>query len=310
MLATIQVRGYPGEGGVSASERQSLANALGPLIARLEAQTPPVAGENDDALRYVVEATMADEDAAFREVCRQVGLVFALSRLRAGWSFSVREPSGLLLAPIGAPTHLWIRDGAAVLRHADAPQGQQVVPNEAISAAVGAELAHGLGEQALRWLGLDVGDGPASRRAALEARRVAHTGPAAQAPRALHGPTAGTGDVQPFIVESLDTRLPARGLDGLQIWQAKLSLRNVEMTPVDGVRLRVALRDAQGALLDVAEGRLDGIGAGESVAVSASGSGRFQGDDVVVADAWIALERVHRLDGESSVRWEEVGCKS
>jgi hypothetical protein len=306
MLATIQVRGYPQAGGVSAKVRDSLAGALGPLITRLEAQTPPIAGDDDDALRYTVEATAADDDGAFREVCRQVGLVFALSRLRSDWSFVVSEPSGLLLALAGAPSHLWIRDGAAVLRHADAPRGQEVVSNDAISAAVGAELAHGLGETALRWLGLDVGDGPASRRAALEARRAAHAVPAAEAPRALHGPTAGSGDLRPFIVETLDTRLPTRGLDGVQPWQANLSLRNGEMTPVDGIRIQVALRDAAGALLDVAEGRLDGIGAGESVAVSAVGSGRFQGADVVVADAWVAIERVHRLDGVSSVRWEEV----
>ena len=303
-MLTVQVQAFSATVRIAPADVQALAGALVPVAARLGVARPPLEGAlSDTGLAYIVDAGSQDDDAAFREQCRQLGLVFALSRVRPDWSWSVRASPSLLADAAGAPEVLWVRDGAVVLRHADTPRGERVVASPLLSAAVIAELVHGLGADALRWLGVPTeGAGP-SRRAALESSRGLAS-PDSE-PLLLDGPVAGAGDLAPLDVQSLSVAVAPPAGGPVRDWTAAARVRLAGGEPVDAVDVVVRLRSGDGRLLAVAESSLDAVAAGETVRIEVEGSGEGPLETAVAADAWFALRRSHRLSGTVAVTTEE-----
>lgn len=304
MEAEVEVRVWSPDGEVAPADWAALGGAVGPVAGSLGATVPSL----DDAAEaggYRVSTGEVDEDDAFREICRQVGLVFALSRLRPTWSFSVSDAPPLLTEVAAAPARLWIRDGALVLRHADDPTGGRVVENPALAKAVTAELAYGLGAAALHRLGVATSDDVPSRRAALEATRQARS-EASAPPRLLEGPAHGGGDPAPVAIESVAVRLDSPDEWGGWPWEATVRLHVEGDDALDGLVVRVVLRAADGAVIDADSVRLDTLAAGATQTASVQGRARAATTDVVAADAWLELIRTHRAEGVAAVRFEEA----
>jgi len=303
-MLTVQVQAFSASARIASADVQALAGALVPVAARLGVAAPPLESAlSDTGLAYVVEDDAHDEDTAFREQCRQLGMVFALSRVRPDWSWSVRASPSLLPDAAGAPEVLWVRDGAVVLRHADAPRGERVLPSAPLSAAVIAELVHGLGEDALRWLGVPTDGAGPSRRAAFEASRGVASEDAE--PLLLDGPVAGAGDLAPLDVQSLSVAVPPPGGGTVRDWTAAVRVRMGGGEPGDAVDVVVRLRSGDGRLLAVAESSLAAVAVGETVRIEVEGSGEGPLETAVAADAWFALRRSHRLSGTVAVTTEE-----
>jgi len=305
-MLTVQVQAFSASARIAPADVQALAGALVPVAARLGVAPPPLEGAlRGMSLAYAVEGDAHDEDTAFREQCRQLGLVFALSRVRPDWSWSVRASPPLLADAAGAPEVIWVRDGAVVLRHADAPRGERVLPSAPLSAAVISELVHGLGGDALRWLGVPTDGAGPSRRAALESSRgVADTDTDA-GPLTLDGPVAGAGDMAPLEVQSLSVSVPPPGGGTVRDWTAAARVRLGGGEPIDAVDVVVRLRSGDGRLLAVGEASLEAVGAGEVVRIEVEGRGEGPLETAVAADAWFALRRSHRLSGTVVVTAEE-----
>ena len=303
-MLTVGVQAYSAVGRIAPADLQALSGALVPVAGRLDLEPPPLAGSSiSEGLAYEVVSHPADDNAAFREQCRQVGLVFALSRVRPDWAWSVRATPALLSEAAGGPDVLWIKDGAVVLRHADAPRGERVVSSEALSQAVIAELVHGLGADALRWLGIAVDGSPQSRRAALEARAEA-TG--SDAPRhTLDGPVAGGATLDPLDVQNLAVSIEPPTGGGLREWTCVARIGVSQGASLDGLRAVVRLRSGDGRLLDVAESSIESVAPGETVTLTAVSEGRGALGEAVAADAWFAMRRTHRVSGTVAVTTEE-----
>ncbi len=306
MSVTVAVQAHFAAGRVAPAEVQALSDALVPVAARLGVDVPRLeVRPNGHGLDYVVRSESGDEDTAFREQCRQVGLVFALSRVRPDGAWVVRAQPPLLADAAGAPRSLWIQDGAVVLRHADAPQGQAVIASPALSACVVAELVHGLGADQLRWLGVAVEQERPSRRAALEARRAARRVPPQGTLPTLDGPVAGAADTAPLMVHSLDVKLGLSndGSDASWVCSARLQLEGD--APVDEISAVVRLRAADGRLLDVAESPAESVSPGQVLELLIEESSVVPLADAAAADAWFALHRTHRVTGRAPVYIQE-----
>lgn len=306
MSVTVEVQAHFGGGQIATAEVQALSDALVPVASRLGVDVPHLAVRaGGDGLDYVVRVETEDEDAAFREQCRQVGLVFALSRVRPDCAWVVRAQPPLLADAAGSPRSLWVRDGAVVLRHADAPQGQTVVPSPALSASVVAELVHGIGGDQLRWLGVAVEEERPSRRAAMEASRAARQVPPQGTLPALDGPVAGAADTAPLVVQSLDVTLGLSddGSDASWVCSARLQLKGD--APVDEISAVVRLRAADGRLIDVAESSVEAVSPGQVLELLIEESSVVPLADAAAADAWFALHRTHRVTGRAPVHTQE-----
>jgi hypothetical protein len=217
----------------------------------------------------------------------------------------VRAEPALLADAAGAPRSLWIRDGAVVLRHADTPRGENVLPSPPLSAAVVAELAHGLGADQLRWLGVAVEDARPSRRAAIEARRVKRARPPEGPLPSMDGPVAGAADTAPLVVQSFDVSVAAPDADGDTNWTCTARLRLAGKEPVDAVSAVVRLRTADGRLLGVAESAVEAVAPGQDIEVATFDSSAVPLDGAAAADAWFALHRTHRASGTAVVHTQE-----
>ena len=306
MSLMVEVRAYSAVGRIAPGDLQALAGALVPVAARLGVEPPPIATAGvSEGLAYEVALDADDDDAAFRAQSRQVGLVFALSRVRPDWSWVVRANPALLADAAGAPRALWIRDGAVVLRHADTPKGEHVLPSPALSSAVVAELVHALGADQLRWLGVAVEEDRPSRRAAIESRRAARASAGESPPPALDGPVAGAADTAPFVVQSLDVSIEPPDADGETHWSCRAQLRLEGDTAVDAVSALVRLRSASGRLLGVAESAVEAVVPRQEIAISTWEVSTVPLADAAAADAWFALHRTHRLAGQAPVHTQE-----
>ena len=306
MSLMVEVRAYSAVERIASGDLQTLAGALVPVAARLGVEPPPLASAGvSDGLAYEVSVDTADDDAAFLAQCRQVGLVFALSRIRPDWSWVVRANPALLAEAAGAPRALWIRDGAVVLRHADTPKGEHVLPSPALSAAVVAELVHALGADQLRWLGVAVEEDRPSRRAAMEARRARRAAPAEGALPTLDGPVAGAADTAPLVVQSLDVSVAPPDTDGDTRWTCRARLRLDGDTSVDAVSALIRLRSASGRLLGVAESRVEAVVPRQEIELSTWEDSSVPLADAAAADAWFALHRTHRISGQATVHTQE-----
>ncbi len=304
MEAEVEVRVWSPEGAVAPADWAALAGAVGPVAGSLGATVPAL----DDAAAdggYRVATGEVDEDDAFREVCRQVGLVFALSRIKPHWTWSVADTPRVLTEVAAAPARLWIRDGALVLRHADDPSGARVLENHPLARAVAAELVYGLGADALHRLGLTPPEGVPSRRAALEARRLRRTEASGAPSRHLEGPVHGGGDPAPVGIEAVTVQLDPPDPWGAWPWDAVVRLHVDGEAPLDAVTVHVVLRDAQGGVVDADSVRLDSLSPGQPMTVDVGGRARVATTGVVAADAWLELTRAHRAHGVAAVRFEE-----
>lgn len=306
MSLTVEVRAYSAVGRIAAGDLQALSGVLAPVAARLGVDPPPLAtAEVPDGLAYEVDVEVDSDDDAFRAQCRQVGLVFALSRVRPDWSWVVCAQPPLLADAAGAPRALWIRDGAVVLRHADTPRGEHVLPSPGLSAAIVAELVHALGADHLRWLGVAVEEDRPSRRAAIEARRRVRSAGTDVAPPALDGPVAGAGETAPLVVQSVDVAIAPPDEDGDTRWSCKVSLRLEGDASVDAISTVVRLRSASGRLLGVAESAVAAVVPRQEVTLSVHEVSPVPLGDAAAADAWFALHRTHRIAGQATVHTQE-----